>query len=72
MMRAPTDDRFTGAGSERHPTTPERRVDMSLSTILESPEHEFDDDDWDDEEFATDDEGLDLDEDEELEDEDDI
>jgi hypothetical protein len=36
---------------------------MSLSTILETPEHEFDDEDWeDDEEFGTDEEELDLDE----------
>lgn len=44
---------------------------MSLSTILEAPEHEFDDEDWeDDEEFGTDEE-LELDEyDEPLEDED--
>jgi hypothetical protein len=36
---------------------------MSLGTILETPEHEFDDEDWDeDEEFGTDGEELDLDE----------
>ena len=36
---------------------------MSLGTILEAPEHEFDDEDWeDDEEFGTDEEELDLDE----------
>ncbi len=36
---------------------------MSLSTILEVPEREFDDEDWEeDEEFGTDDEELDLDE----------
>jgi hypothetical protein len=42
---------------------------MSLSTILEIPEHEFDDEDWEEdaEEIGTDDEELDLDEyDEEL------
>jgi hypothetical protein len=41
---------------------------MSLSTILESPaEHEFDDEDWEeDEEFGTDDEELELDEYEEI------
>ncbi len=35
-------------------------------TILEAPEHEFDDD-WDDEESGTDDEELDLDEFDEIE-----
>ncbi len=36
---------------------------MSLGTILEAPEHEFDDEDWeDDEEFGTDGGELDLDE----------
>jgi hypothetical protein len=36
---------------------------MSLSTILAAPEHEFDDQDWEeDEEFSTDEEELDLDE----------
>jgi hypothetical protein len=44
---------------------------MSLGTILEIPEHEFDDEDWEeDEEFGTDEEELDVDEfDEGLEDE---
>jgi hypothetical protein len=43
---------------------------MSLGTILESPEREFDDEDWEeDEEFGTGEEELDLDEyDEGLED----
>ncbi len=47
---------------------------MPQRTILESPEHEFDDADWDeteDEEFGTDDEELDLDEPDEGLDEDD-
>jgi hypothetical protein len=48
---------------------------MPSSTILESPEREFDDADWDDaedEEFATEDDELDLDEPEEgLDEEDD-
>jgi hypothetical protein len=48
---------------------------MPLSTILEIPEHEFDDADWDDaedEEFGTEDEEFDLDEPEEgLDEEDD-
>ncbi|HTD58302.1 MAG TPA: hypothetical protein VK672_05355 [Solirubrobacteraceae bacterium] len=36
---------------------------MPLSTILGTPEREFEDDDWDDdEEFGTDDEELELDE----------
>ncbi len=36
---------------------------MPLSTHLEMPEHEFDDNDWDDdEEFGTDGEELELDE----------
>ncbi|MFI5004281.1 MAG: hypothetical protein ACHQE6_04635 [Solirubrobacterales bacterium] len=36
---------------------------MSLGTVLEIPEHEFDDEDWEeDEEFGTDEEDLDLDE----------
>jgi hypothetical protein len=36
---------------------------MSLGTILEAPEHEFDDEEWeDDEEFDADGEELDLDE----------
>jgi hypothetical protein len=36
---------------------------MSLGTILEAPEHELDDEDWEeDEEFDTDEEELDLDE----------
>jgi hypothetical protein len=44
---------------------------MSLSTILEVPEHEFDDEDWEeDEEFGTDDEELELDELDEVIDED--
>jgi hypothetical protein len=43
---------------------------MPLSTTLELPEHDLDDD-WDDEELGTDGEELDLDEyDEELEEED--
>jgi hypothetical protein len=50
--------------------------DMPLSTVLEveSPEHEFEDDDWEeDEEFGTDEEELELDEyDEGLEEDDDI
>jgi hypothetical protein len=43
---------------------------VSLSTILEAPEHEFDDEEWeDDEEFGADEEELELDEyDESLED----
>jgi hypothetical protein len=47
---------------------------MSLSTVLEIPEHEFDDEDWeDDEEFDSDAEELELDElDEGIGDEDDI
>jgi hypothetical protein len=40
---------------------------MSLSTILETPEHEVDDEDWEeDEEFGTDEEELELDEYEEV------
>ncbi len=40
---------------------------MSLGTILEAPEHEFDDEDWEeDEEFGADDEELELDEYEEI------
>ncbi len=40
---------------------------MSLSTILEIPEHEFDDEDWEeDEEFDADDGELELDEYEEV------
>jgi len=36
---------------------------MPLSTILEAPEHEFEDDDWDgDEELGADGEELELDE----------
>jgi hypothetical protein len=47
---------------------------MPLGIILEAPEHEFDDEDWEeDEEFGTDEEELDLDEEEELlEDDDEI
>ena len=41
---------------------------MSLRTVLEASEHEFDDDDWDDdEELGTDGEELDLDELDEIE-----
>jgi hypothetical protein len=39
---------------------------MSLSTILEAPEHEFDDADWEEDEFGTDDDELELDELDEL------
>ncbi len=40
---------------------------MSLGTILEAPEREFDDEDWEeDEEFGTDEEELELDEYEEV------
>jgi hypothetical protein len=35
---------------------------MSLGTILEAPEHEFDDEDWEDDEELGPDEELDLDE----------
>jgi hypothetical protein len=52
-----------------------KEATMPLSTVLEveSPEHEFDDEDWEeDEEFGTDDEELELDElDEGLEEDDD-
>jgi hypothetical protein len=53
--------------------THEKESTMPLGTILESPEHEFDDEDWEDEELGTDEEELDLDEqDDLLEDDDDI
>ncbi|MGA2164396.1 MAG: hypothetical protein ABSH36_07995 [Solirubrobacteraceae bacterium] len=35
---------------------------MSLGTILEAPEHEFDDEEWEDDEELGTDEELDLDE----------
>lgn len=45
---------------------------MPLSTILEIPEREFEDDDWDgDEEFDTDGEELELDELDDIDEDDD-
>jgi hypothetical protein len=40
----------------------ERSVDMPLKTILEQPEHEFDDEDWEDDDLAGEDEEIDLEE----------
>jgi hypothetical protein len=75
IMRALTGKRVGASVKE----TPSKRSHgkesvMPLGTILESIEHEFDDEDWEeDEEFGTDEEELDLDDDEEaLEDDDDI
>jgi len=45
---------------------------MSANTALEIPEHEFDDEDWEEgDEFGTDDEELDLDEFEDIDEDDD-
>jgi hypothetical protein len=50
----------------------ERRYEMPLSSTLETPEHELDDDDWDDdEEFGTDGEELELDEFDDIDEQDD-
>jgi hypothetical protein len=43
--------------------SPRRESDIMLTgTVLEVPEHEFDDDDWDDEELETDELDVELDE----------
>jgi hypothetical protein len=50
----------------------ERRYEMPLSSTLEEPERELDDDDWDDdEEFGTEGDELELDEFDDIDEDDD-
>jgi hypothetical protein len=50
-------------GNAEFTSEPRKESSMQQSSILEVPEHELDDEDWeDDEEFGSDDEELDLDE----------
>jgi hypothetical protein len=67
MMRALVDDRPHWPDTSVHRKAPKGEPTMPLSTILESAEREFDDEDWDeqDEELGAEDEELDLDGDEE-------